>query len=140
MPLVNAQDGQFAYAPGIPAGQNTRRLWSHHYYFDIPDQATINTITLSVVRRGITPGTVADQEILLMLNETTAVGSNEARLASWPTTGFGPETYTWTQPSVTVAQLESVDFGAAVRAHNNSGALAAARVDFMGLTVEYTCP
>jgi hypothetical protein len=140
MSLAAVQDGQFTFAGGIPAGQNTRLLFGRLYGFDLPPQATtVNSVSVRVVRRGVGPGTVTDDEVRIMLNETTPIGAAQTLAGNWPLS-FADGVYTWSPSPVSIAQIETTTFGAGVRARNNSGSDAAGRIDFVEMTVTYSCP
>jgi hypothetical protein len=139
--LAALEDGQYAVASTIPAnGGETRRLYAYRYQFTIPSAATIDSIALRLVRRQAGGGTIEDLAIRLMTASQNPVASDKSVAGAWPDAAFMDANYSWGMSGLSVAQVNSNDFGAAVRVTNTAGATGTARVDFMELTVAYSCP
>ncbi|MBW2453290.1 MAG: hypothetical protein JRI68_02215, partial [Deltaproteobacteria bacterium] len=133
------EDSQYAVAATIPPQGESRRLYAYRYEFDVPTGATIDSIDLRVVRRFAGSGTIVDQAVRLMESDTQPIGQDKSTTSLWPA-DFDSATYTWGWSGFTEELINSNAFGAVVRARNShSSSNATARVDYLELTVGYSC-
>ncbi len=142
---ITADDVLYATATMSP-GQVTRVLNGYNYGFAIPLTATINGITVTVMRQSDANGggnSINDLSVRLVKGGT-AVGTNMATGADWPTTmtavNYGGATNlwgtTWTPAEINAAGAGG--FGVAFSAETQATASnRTASVDYIRVTIHY---
>ena len=140
--LITAYDGNYATAtPG--KNETSEYLQGTNYGFSIPLDATINGITVSIMRMSSSAsgGDSVNDVDLYLLKAGVIAGTNHAYLTDWPTsitaaTYGGPADLwgtTWTP-----AQINATNFGVSISAYNQAASNRTASVDCMQITATYT--
>jgi len=133
---VAAEDGVRATA-SVGIGFPTHYLKATNFGFAIPTTATINGITMRMVRHS-TSGTGVDNSVKLVQGGSIT-GDNKATALGWPN-GGGSDTYggvadlwglTWTP-----ADINASNFGIAISAIGTGTDTAG--LDFVSITITYT--
>jgi len=140
---ANAEASDGAYATASNDDSTTEQLICTGYQFNIPAGATINGITVTIVRRSSRgeddPARDAD---LNLLQAGATVGTNEAATGTnYPTTGAQAATYgsssdlwgaTWAPSDINNSQF-GVAFRSRLRDDDDT-----VSVDYIGIAVDYT--
>ena len=137
-----APDGVGASAFMFTSFPNTLPLVAFDYGFNIPCNATITDLSLSVTRRNIGSGVIQDANITLRLPDFTLAPGNLAMPTDWVNSTTTWETVMYNDPSwgitLTPDILNDDSFGAVVIAENvNLVSGARPEIDAMELTVCY---
>ena len=122
---ITTSGSPYALASDIPSGGGiTNYLMATGYNFDIPAEATINGIMVTVNREssGNAIPYVRDN-IVRLIRGGSIVGSNRAKTTTdWPTTmgtiDYGNIIDTWGLTGLTAADINSSNFGVALSATN----------------------
>ncbi|MCI0352275.1 MAG: hypothetical protein L0Z53_22890 [Acidobacteriales bacterium] len=136
-----ASDNAYASATGSP----TSTLSATNYGFTLPSDATVTGIELSIERHDVGFFGGGFRDLLVSLIRAGIIeGANKATATQWPDSDeiatYGSSNDLWTL-AFTAAQVNSSQFGAALRAESIGGGFAiSAHVDHMQLTVHYTTP
>lgn len=140
MELATGPSDGIGAATNTVNSANTRYLGAIWFNFNVPVGATINGISVVIVRGKVPPKTVTDNSVRL-LKAQVPVGSDYAIDLHWPDdlTGiqYGGATDLW-GTAWTPADINDVGFGVALSADLSNGA--AAEVDSFRVKVNYTIP
>lgn len=134
-----SKDGVYATAALSSTNLTTHCLQVTGAGFNIPTNATINGITVTITRRASAASSARDNTVQLLVGGT-ASGTNLATTTSWPTTAaaatYGSSTSLWGL-TLTPAQVNASNFGVNIRASrtNNSPTVS---VDHVEISVCYT--
>ncbi len=117
----------YAVASDIPAaGGTTHYLMATNYNFDLPSNATINGIIVTINRQssGSSSPYIRDN-VVSLIRGGSIVGSNRAKTGTdWPTTmasvDYGNIVDTWGTTGLTAADINSPNFGVALSAINTT--------------------
>lgn len=126
--------------------QTSNTLWAKNMGFAIPEDATIQGISVTIGRftSGSSSPLIRDNTVSLTKDGSAFVGDNNAVTGTnWPTSE-GTRTYgsasslwgtTWTP-----AEINATTFGVGLRASNTNSSSRTASVDYMNITVTYSVP
>jgi len=147
--LTNAEhnDGNFAKVTLQPVGicntqgcYYSREFTPNYYNFTIPASATITGIELQVKKKASADNSIIDRLIQLM-NDDTLVGVSRAAFDYWTTADsvyyYGSSTDLWGY-NWTPAMINSIYFGAWLKAENKVSTIDTAYIDWVGIKVYYT--
>ena len=144
---VSAADNVFSDAslmPNLYCFQSqcyrSRYLTCHHFGFNIPGNATITGIVLTVKGKASIPASVLDSTVVLMKNYQPN-GSNYASGGDWDTVNtlriYGGPNDLW-GTTWTPQEVNNNLFGAYVKVYNASANSPSALVDVVAITVFYS--
>lgn len=123
--------------------QFTYTLLLSNYSFSIPTDATVNTITVVVSRRGSGAGDARDY-IIKLKDSTGLIGTNKADgVTNWTSATSPPITNTYvftngvdTIPSI--SEINATTFGVGVQAYEIGSDPETVFVYFVSITIDYT--
>ena len=120
------------------------QLVANDFQFEIPAEATVQGIVMSINRSADWDSAVADYEVRLVRDAATTVGLDRAGTKAWPTTfqyaDYGGPTDRW-GTSWTPADVNATGFGVALTPmYLDTAGNARAYVDFVRATVTYSLP
>ncbi len=127
----------------IPNNGTSNSLNATNYGFNIPDDATINGITVEINRMSSDDAANKSiNDVTLQLLGGTGVGSNKALATDWPilmtAQSYGGAADTWGQ-TWTTNQINSTGFGVTISVENqSSSSTRTASLDYIRITVTYT--
>jgi len=122
--------------------QYSNYLQGTHYGFDIPLDATLTGIEVSINRQAFGPGPGIYDNVVSLVISDTLTGDNKANALSWPYTWglatYGGPTDLW-GTTLTPAEVNLDSFGVVLAAMrgNNGKTPKPADVDYMQITVYY---
>lgn len=138
---IKVSDGVFATV-NVINGQTSNLLQASGYNFGVPSTATVNGITVTVLK-GSTPTTDVVDGTVQLLKAGTGTGSNKANGTVWgtvPTAVYGSSSDLW-GTTWTPADINNPSFGIQISAHelDNPGG-DTPQIDFISIAVTYTVP
>jgi len=142
---ITAVGTPYATANNLGAGANSDYLVATGYNFNIPANATITGIGVSINRYGPQNFTIGcrDNSLYLVKNNVIQTsGTNKASGTQWPNS-FQSASYTSDLWNLTwnVSDINNSNFGVALSVHSNRYlTVMAPQVDYMQITVSYTVP
>lgn len=136
---ITAGDGESASAAGMPTGSPTVLLIGKGFGFAIPPDATIDGITVEIVRSSI--GSRCGDVLVSLLSDGLVDGDNRADFTTvWPATAaakaYGGPTDLWGL-ALTPADVNDPEFGVGVQCVKAIAGPGGARVDYLSVTVHY---
>ncbi len=147
--LAMLPDSQFASTPlqAYPncfqsACYHARGMLASGFGFSIPPNATVTGITVDILRKAYTSGTIRDSAVALIKNGQNA-GAPKVGPDPWPLMAqyktYGDTADVW-GTTWTPADLNSAQFGVYLKPMNKSGGFDSAAVDQIRVTAHYTVP
>jgi hypothetical protein len=144
---VNSSDGVYSDVQLMPylfcfqsSCYRSRYLTCHHFGFNIPANASIDGILLTVNGKSSMMGSVMDCTIVLMKNYVPA-GLNHASGNDWDTAAtlrlYGSPIDSWGL-AWTPQEVNDLFFGAYVKVYNPTSSSPAALIDAVAITVFYS--
>jgi hypothetical protein len=144
---ITTDGSPYATVNNLGAGANSDYLQATGYGFSIPSDAIITGIQVTINRFGALSIGIGcrDNAVYLVKNnviQTTA--NNKATTTTWPSS-FGTATYgsssdLWNL-SWSPSEINNANFGVALSVHSNRIiSTMTPNVDYMQITVTYTCP
>jgi hypothetical protein len=120
----------------------TNYLQGTGYGFDIPLDATINGLTVTINRQAGGSG-IRDNEVSLVVENAIQTTNKADTNTNWPTSlsdvNYGGTNDLW-GTSISAAQINSANFGVVLSARNTSNSNRSIAVRFIKITVTYTVP
>ncbi|MEW5742122.1 MAG: hypothetical protein AB1938_24615, partial [Myxococcota bacterium] len=133
-----ANDSQAATTAALTRKDLTELLLATGFGFAVPDDATIDSVDVEVVRRASGSGVVEDREVRLFVGGTS-MSDNAAIAGAWDT-NFRVQTYAFPGTKLIPADVNAVDFGVGLVAQSPGGVIPATPlVDAVRARVTYTC-
>ena len=142
---ITANDGSDASVTLSNSGTKSHYLKATRYSFNIPTNANISGIQVTI-GRSASASRVWETDLFLLKNDVI-VGNNKASTSTiWPT-AEAPVTYggttdlsTYWGTTFAPSDINSSKFGVVLSVNRNSGGSANALVNYMQITVHYTIP
>ena len=128
----------------IGRNNNSPSLNATNFGFNIPLNATISGIQVTIGRYAIISNAIRDNSVRLIVGGAV-IGANAANTTLfWPTTeapaNYGSTTYLWGL-TLSPSQVNAINFGVALIAQNTTGTNnISARVDYIQISITYTLP
>lgn len=133
---VTAYDGVVASNSSFSTNQTSDWLCGKSYGFSIPYDATITGIYVSIVG---SRSSAASSQICLTKNSTSVAGSIKTGIINTKSgfTGYGSSIDLW-GTTWTPSEINSSNFGAAVRISNTFSTPLSGSIDYISVQVYYT--
>jgi hypothetical protein len=140
---ITIDDTSYSTSSLTNLNKTSKYLQSSNYGFSIPAGATIDGIQVSVMRKSSSNsgGKSINDNVISLVKDGIIVGDNKATVTNWPTTiaatNYGSANDLW-GTTWTSDDINSVNFGVALSAFNQSTGNRTASVDYIQITVTYT--
>lgn len=142
--ITSSTDGGASASVTLNGTRETHYLKASNFGFNIPSDATVQGIVVTVKRTvtGGTTGNVNDSQIKIVKSSGAIGAANRSTGSNWASTGtlsVGSTSDLWGE-TWTAGDINNANFGVVIAAVGSSGTNRKANVDYIQITVYYQKP